>query len=355
MSEPPLLSKLRTLIRANGPMSVAEYMAHCLTDAEHGYYTTRDPFGAAGDFITAPEVSQMFGEIVGAWVIEMWRRSGAPEPVRLTELGPGRGTLMVDVMRVAAHAPDFFRTASIHLVETSPTLRQRQAETLRSTGIEPNWHASFNEVPAGPLLLVANEFFDALPVRQFVRLDVWRERAIGLDVRGRLGFGIGPGVLESSPEARQGSILEIRPAAEALVAEIAERIVADGGAALIIDYGHDETAPGETLQAMQGHAFCDPLAEPGEADLTAHVDFGALAGEARRAGAATHGPMPQGEFLTALGLVERARRLGANADDSVREALRAAVERVAGPDEMGALFKVLALTPPGVVPPPFDQ
>jgi SAM-dependent MidA family methyltransferase len=330
-------------------------MAHCLTDPEHGYYATRDPFGAAGDFITAPEVSQMFGEIVGAWLIEMWERCGAPSPVRLVELGPGRGTLMADVLRVAARVPTFIRAASIHLVETSPVLRQRQAETLQTAGVEPTWHAAIAEVPAGPLLLVANEFFDALPVRQFVRLDVWRERAVGVDARGRLGFGIGPGVLESGPDARQGSILEIRPAAEALVAEISQRIVAHGSAALIIDYGHDETAPGETLQAMQGHAFCDPLAEPGEADITAHVDFGALAAEARRAGAAAHGPMSQGEFLTALGLVERAGRLGANADGSVREALRAAVDRLAGADEMGALFKVLALTRPGLVPPPFDQ
>jgi SAM-dependent MidA family methyltransferase len=261
---------------------------------------------------------------------------------------------MADILRVATHAPDFFRAASIHLVETSPTLRQRQAETLRACGIEPSWHASFSDAPAGPLLLVANEFFDALPIRQFVRLDVWRERAIGLDARGRLGFGIGPGVLDrGGPDARHGSILEIRPAAEALVAEISKRIVAHGGAALIIDYGHAETAPGETLQAMQGHAFCDPLAEPGEADITAHVDFGALAAEALRAGAAAHGPMPQGRFLTALGLVERAGRLGANADESVSETLRAAVERLAGADEMGALFKVLALTRPGLVPPPF--
>jgi SAM-dependent MidA family methyltransferase len=353
MSEPPLLAKLRRLIRTNGPMSVAQYMAHCLGDPEHGYYATRDPFGAAGDFVTAPEVSQMFGEIVGAWLIEVWQRLGAPAPVRLIELGPGRGTLMADVLRVAAHAPDFLRAASIHLVETSSTLKQRQAQTLAASGAEPSWHASLHGVPAGPMLLVANEFFDALPIRQYMRLDVWRERVIGLDARQRLVFGIGPGVLDDAPEAAQGSIFEIRPAAEALIAEIAERIGAERGAALIIDYGHAETALGETLQALRGHAFADPLAEPGQADLTAHVDFAALAREAERLGAATHGPIAQGKFLTALGLIERAGLLGAEADAATRKALRAAVERLAGPDEMGTHFKVLALTPPGIVPPPF--
>jgi SAM-dependent MidA family methyltransferase len=262
---------------------------------------------------------------------------------------------MVDILRVAAHAQDFLHAASIHLVETSPVLRERQAETLASTGIEPTWHASLQEVPRGPLLLVANEFFDALPIRQFVRLDVWRERVVGLDPRERLIFGIGPAVLDEGPVAQQGTIFEIRPAAEALIAEIAERIVAHGGAALVIDYGHAETAPGETLQALRRHAFADPLAEPGQADLTAHVDFAALVRGAEQAGAACHGPMPQGEFLTALGLVARAGRLGAGADEATREALKEAVERLAGADEMGELFKVLVLTQPGIVPLPFGE
>jgi len=355
VSVPPLVGKLRRLIGANGPMSVAEYMAHCLGDFEHGYYTTRDPFGAAGDFVTAPEVSQMFGEIVGAWLIEAWRLLGAPAPVRLVELGPGRGTLMADMLRVAAHVPDFCRAASVHLVETSPVLEARQAETLKASGVEPIWHSSMQDVPAGPILLVANEFFDALPIRQFVRLDIWRERVVRLDARERLVFGIGPGVLDHGPDAPQGSIFEVRPAADALIVGIAERIVAGRGAALIIDYGHAESAPGETLQALHGHAFADPLAWPGESDLTAHVDFAALADAARCAGAQTHGPMPQGEFLAALGLLERADRLGAEADGPTRTALGTAVARLAGPDGMGALFKALALTPPGVVPPPFGD
>ena len=354
MSETPLAAKLKRLIEANGPMSIAEYMAHCLGDPEHGYYMTRDPLGAAGDFTTAPEVSQMFGEIVAAWLIDAWRRAGAPSPVRLVELGPGRGTLMADILRVAARVPDFSVALAVHLVETSPVLREKQAATLSRSGHAPHWHATLGDVPEGPLVLVANEFFDALPIRQFVRLDgMWRERAIGLDEAGRLAFGIGPGRLDRGPEAPEGAILEVSPARDALAAEIARRVVAFGGAALIIDYGHAETAPGDTLQAMRGHAFADPLAAPGEADLTAHVDFAALARRARAEGAAVHGPITQGEYLLALGLLERAGRLGADKSEAEQEALRAAVERLAGPAQMGTLFKVLAITRPGVAPPPF--
>ncbi len=354
MSETPLGEKLRLLIEANGPMNVGQYMAHCLGDPEYGYYVVHDPIGAAGDFVTAPEVSQMFGEIVGAWLIEAWRLAENPSPVRLVELGPGRGTLMADILRVTAKVSGFCHTASIHLVETSPKLRGRQAETLGRSGVEIDWHAAFSDVPVGPLLLVANEFFDALPIRQFARTDgQWRERVVGLDADGRLAFGIGPGRLEQGPDAVDGSIIEIRPAADALIAEIAGRIIAHGGAALVIDYGHEKTAPGDTLQAVRGHAFHDPLATPGDADLTALVDFAALARSARAAGAAVHGPIEQRDFLLPLGLLERASRLGANADDATREALRAAVERLAGADQMGTLFKVLALTRPGVQPPPF--
>jgi SAM-dependent MidA family methyltransferase len=353
VSETPLARKLRRLIEANGPMTVAEFMAHCLGDPEHGYYTTRDPFGTAGDFVTAPEVSQMFGEIVGAWLVHAWRLCGAATPARLVELGPGRGTLMADILRVAGKAPDFRRAISVHLVETSPVLRERQAETLAAH--EVGWHSRFAEVPPGPLLLVANEFFDALPVRQFVRAEGrWRERVIGLDGE-RLAFGLGPGVLEDGPDAPEGAIFEVSPTADALIGEIARRIVTEDGAALIVDYGHGETAIGETLQAVRGHSYADPLDAPGEADLTAHVDFAALARRARAEGAAVHGPITQGEFLLKLGLLERAGRLGAGADEAARASLRAAVERLAGPGEMGTLFKAMAITRPGVTPPPFAQ
>ncbi len=354
MSETPLARKLRLLIEANGPMSIADYMTHCLGDPDYGYYATRDPFGVAGDFITAPEVSQMFGEIVGAWLVDAWRRSGTPAPVRLVELGPGRGTLMADMLRVVAKAPDLGAAMSIHLVETSPELAGRQKDTLEEWSAETTWHASLADVPAGPLLLVANEFFDALPIRQFVRLDTWRERVVTLDTRGRLCFGIGPGVLETALRAAPGSVLELRPAADAIAADIAGRIAADGGAALLIDYGYAETGPGETLQAVQKHAYSGVLESPGEADLTAHVDFAALGRSARAEGAAVHGPMAQGAFLTALGLRERAGALGAGGDKATQDALTAAVERLAGANQMGELFKVLAITRRGIVPPPFD-
>jgi SAM-dependent MidA family methyltransferase len=351
LSETPLAGKLKRLIEAHGPVSLAEYMAHCLGDPEHGYYTTRDPFGAAGDFTTAPEVSQMFGEIVGAWLAHAWASCGAPSPVRLVELGPGRGTLMADLLRVMSRVPDLAGAAIIHLVETSPVLREAQQRAL--SGHDVHWHASLAEVPPGALLLVANEFFDALPIRQFVRSEgVWRERAVGL-IDGELAFGLGPGQLPEGPPAPDGAIFEISPAADGIFAAIAHRIAEHGGAALVIDYGHAMSGPGETLQAVRRHAFADPLDAPGEADLTAHVDFAALGRSARAAGAAVHGPMPQGDFLLSLGLLERAGRLGAAANEPERQAIRAAVERLANPDQMGTLFKVMALSRPGVSLPPF--
>jgi len=348
----PLADRIRALIAANGPLTVAQYMAHCLYDPEHGYYMRRHPFGAAGDFITAPEVSQMFGEIVGAWLVQAWRLCGAPAPAALVELGPGRGTLMADILRVAAKAPDLRSAVTVRLVETSPALTASQAKTLAGHAVE--WHGSLEAVPEAPLLLVANEFFDALPIRQCERRDgAWQERVIALDPAGRLAFGLGPGGIEGAPEAPDGSVLEVCPAADAVVAEIARRIVAFGGAALIVDYGHAQSGLGETLQAVRQHRYADPLDSPGEADLTAHVDFAALARRARSEGAAVHGPIPQGEFLLALGLLERAGQLGARGDAATRAGLQAAVERLAAPDQMGALFKVMAITRPGLAPPPF--
>lgn len=356
MSDTPLRTKLRLLIESNGPITIADYMAHCLGDPAHGYYMTRDPFGAGGDFITAPEVSQIFGEIVGAWLIEAWRLDGCRSPVRLVELGPGRGTLMADIFRVATKVPDFRNAITIHLVETSPVLRARQAETLARWKHEIAWHAALRDVPDGPLLLVANEFFDALPIRQFIRTQgKWRERVVGLDDDDHLAFGLGPGTIKQAPDAPDGSILEVRPPADSLIAEIAGRIVARSGASLIIDYGHMTTALGDTLQAMRDHTFADPLESLGETDLTAHVDFAALAGSARAAGAAVHGPITQRDFLLPLGLVERANHLCANAGDATREMLRVAVDRLAAPEQMGMLFKVLALTRPGLQPSPFTS
>jgi SAM-dependent MidA family methyltransferase len=355
----PLGRRLARLIAATGPITVADYMAHCLGDPEHGYYATREPFGPSGDFVTAPEISQMFGELIGAWLAEAWHAAGRPAQVRLVELGPGRGTLASDLLRTLALLPDLVAAATLHLVETSPRLRDVQAQTLAGTPLSVAWHDRLDDVPPGYTLAVANEFFDALPVRQFVRTpDAWRERVVGLGADGGLAFGLGPGMLaacELPPRLREappGAILEVSPASIAVMQGLAGRVARHGGAVLAIDYGHAESGIGETLQAVRSHAFADPLATPGEADLTAHVDFAALARAARSAGASAHGPIGQGDFLVALGLAQRAERLTRDAEPVTRAAVAAAAERLAAPDQMGTLFKVLAVTPQGTPPPP---
>jgi SAM-dependent MidA family methyltransferase len=354
----PLGTRLAARIARLGPITLADYMAEALTDPCHGYYMRRDPFGAGGDFITAPEVSQMFGELIGLWCAEVWRRQGAPDPVMLVELGPGRGTLMADALRAARLVPDFHRALRPHLMEISPALRRRQAETLRAYGgaLAPTWHDSLADVPEGPMLLIANEFFDALPVRQFARTGAgWCERLVTLGADGRtLVLTLGP----PSPHADilvpragsgipAGAIAEVSPAAIGIAAEIGRRLAAHGGAALIVDYGNARP-PGEpTLQAVRGHARHDVLAQPGSADLTAHVDFAALARAATEAGARASGPVPQGAFLEALGLSARAKTLSRQASPSQAAAIAAAVHRLTGAAEMGTLFKVLALSAPG--------
>jgi len=265
---------------------------------------------------------------------------------------------MADILRVIAREPDLQAAARVHLIEASPVLRGRQRETLREAAAPVAWHGGLDTVPAGPLLLVANEFFDALPVRQHVRAgNGLRERVVGLDEAGNLAFAVGPaappGVPHGFDAAPVGAIVETRPAADPIIAAIAERVVAEGGAALIVDYGHGETAPGDTLQAVRGHAYADPLAEPGLADLTAHVDFAPLARRAVACGAACHGPIGQGAFLRAAGLNERAAALAKGRSAAVRRDLCRAVERLGGEGEMGRLFKVMALTRPGHLPPPF--
>jgi SAM-dependent MidA family methyltransferase len=350
----PLRDRLARLIAANGPITVADYMAAAVA----GYYAEREPFGPGGDFVTAPEVSQMFGEILGAWLLQSWLDAGRPAPVRLVELGPGRGTLAADILRTARVVPALLEAATVHLVEASPRLRAVQAKTLAGAPLRPRWHDGIDAVPSGHLLLVANEFFDALPIRQFVRAGgKWRERVVGLAPGGGLAFGLGAGGLAEADvpaalgAAAEGAVLEVSPASIAVMRTIAGRIVRDGGAALVVDYGHATGGFGDTLQAVRGHAFADALAAPGEADLTAHVDFAALARAARAEGAAAHGPLGQGRFLLALGLLERAGRLGRDAGEAARAAITAAVERLAGAEAMGTLFKVLAVTRPGRPPP----
>lgn len=339
---------LTALIRDEGPISIARYMAEALGNKRHGYYMTRDPLGRAGDFITAPEVSQIFGELIGLWCATLWRGMGEPDPVILAELGPGRGTLMADALRAARVMPGFVDAARLHLVETSPVLRSLQEAKLKAS-----WHDQLDDVPQGPLLLIANEFFDALPVRQLVRTgDGWRQRMVGLDeVAG--GFTAVPGADITMPpaelaDAPVGSVVEIRPEGVALAADIARRVGNHGGAALIIDYGHTESAAGDTLQAVRGHRYADIFDDPGSADLTAHVDFAALARAAREEGATVHGPVAQSRFLERLGIGSRAEALIAGASGDAAEEVRSGVRRLVAGDQMGRLFKVMAIAAPGL-------
>jgi SAM-dependent MidA family methyltransferase len=344
-----LRAEIEQLIALEGPLTVERYMALCLGHPVHGYYRTRDPLGVEGDFTTAPEISQIFGELIGLWAAEVWRAMGEPSRVRLVELGPGRGTLMADALRAARVLPAFRAAAAVHLVETSPALRARQEATLAACGVAVAWHGDLAEVPDGPAIVIANEFFDALPIRQFVGTERgWCERLVGLR-EGQLGFGLASEPAREVPVPRRaGATLEWPAAGLALVGSLAARLAAEGGAALVIDYGHATSGFGDTLQAVRAHAYADALADPGEADLTAHVDFALLAHAARAAGAAVHGPVAQGDFLGALGIAPRAAALKRRATPEQADAIDAAVARLAGrgDGEMGELFKALALTDP---------
>ncbi|GIX12722.1 MAG: ATP synthase subunit beta [Paracoccaceae bacterium] len=339
-------------IAAEGPMPLSEYMALCLGHPRHGYYMTRDPLGPRGDFTTAPEISQMFGEVIGLALAQAWLDRGSPSPFCLAELGPGRGTLMADILRATARVPGFHDAMRLVLVETSPQLRAAQARTL--AGRRVDWADSPDGLPDLPLFLVANEFFDALPIRQYHRTaEGWRERVIALD-QGRLVAALSPPV-PLGIDAPPGTVLETSPPGEAIAEALGARLVRHGGLALIIDYGEWE-GTGDTFQAVSGHGFADPLERPGEADLTAHVQFGALAmaaadGAAAAGGRVAAGFREQGAWLVALGIGQRAAAL-ARARPDAADAIADALERLTHPDQMGTLFKVLALTRAGDPAPP---
>ena len=365
-------------------------MAACLGDPDHGYYMRREPFGRGGDFVTAPEVNEIFGELVGARCLATWEAMGSPAPFVFAELGPGRGTLMADILRTARLRPAFVDAARVHLVEMSPRLRGAQRVALTQSAERLAWVDRVDDLPAGPLMLVANEFFDALPIHQFIRMtDGWAERMVGLDEDDRLAFGLLPrsglppetaGNRDDLPktagirsptqapaaaaslagEAGKGSApdtgtVEISPARGAIVHAIAERLAREGGAALVIDYGYVGPAFGNTLQAVRRHEYADPLAAPGEADLTAHVDFAALAAAANQAGACPRPLLTQAEFLFRIGLRERAALLSHGKDEAARAAIAADMERLTGRSAMGELFKVLAISSRGLAMPAFDN
>ena len=379
-----LKAEIVELVRQEGPIGIGRYMALALGHPRHGYYMTRDPLGAQGDFTTAPEISQMFGELIGLWAAEVWRQMGSPEPFALVELGPGRGTLMADMLRAAKAAPGFLQAVEVVLVETSPVLAEIQAEALARTGVIRRWVRSVDDAlgggalspsplsgevgdvaspsendpgsaadgavrddaPALPAIVIANEFFDALPIRQFVRVSgEWRERLVGLGSDGRLVFGLSPTPPRglALPPAEDGAVRELCPQALEITSRIAAHLKTHGGAMLAVDYGYGAGC-GDTLQAMKAHAFSHPLAAPGEADLTAHVDFAALARVATAARASPMRLIDQADLLERLGIEMRAEALS-RAAPTGRDQIFAAADRLTdrSPRGMGALFKALAV------------
>lgn len=345
----PLARLLVERIRETGPITVADYMAECLLHPVHGYYATRDPFGTKGDFTTAPEISQMFGELIGLALAQAWLDRGSPAPFALAELGPGRGTLMADVLRATKGVPGFHAAAQVVLVEASPVLRKIQAATLAEYA--PTWVGRVEDLPQAPLFLIANEFLDALPIRQFQHgPQGWQERLVGLR-DDALTFGLSaplPQVPDTPAfrNAPDGTLVEDNLPARLAAAEVATRIARHGGLAYWIDYGGWRSR-GDTLQALRAHAPDDPLAHPGEADLTAHVDFEPLAALAPAFAYDT-----QGAVLARLGIDARAERLARNLTGTALESHRAAHRRLTHPEEMGSLFKVLAVTSADAPPPP---
>ena len=336
-------------ITTHGPITLADYMADALMHPQHGYYITNDPFGADGDFTTAPEISQMFGELIGLALAQAWIDQGQPARFALAELGPGRGTLMADIVRATSKVPGFAKAAQIHFVETSATLRAEQSTRVPHA----TWHDNITTLPELPLFLVPNEFFDALPIRQFHRdKNGWREVQIGVK-DGTLAAGLSVAAPLAAldhrlDDTKTGDIVELCPILPAITAQIATRINDHGGTALIIDYG-DWRSLGDTLQALKDHTPADPFVAPGTADLTTHVDFEAIA---QNATPAKHTRLtPQGIFLERLGITQRAQTLAKSLSGAALDAHVAAHRRLTHPAEMGSLFKVMAIYPDGSPPP----
>ncbi|MDZ4792173.1 MAG: SAM-dependent methyltransferase [Hyphomicrobiales bacterium] len=353
MAKTPVETNVLASIAANGPMCVSDYMAMCLTDLEHGYYRKAEAIGRQGDFITAPEISQIFGELIGLWAVQVWRDMGTPAPFQLIELGPGRGVLMADALRAAKSAPDFLSAMMLCLVESSLPMRERQETALRAHN--PVWLDDLGQAPLAPSIIIANEFFDALSIRQFAfENGVWRRRRIDAS-GGALHFVVGEpehGLSVPTPES-DGAIFEDSPSREAVIDQFACLAAHSPFAAIVIDYGHQGEAGGDTLQAVSRHGYASVFDRPGETDLSSHIDFAALARRANQRGLLNFGPIPMGLFLLRLGMGVRLNQLCASTTLEQQEALIAGVRRLTSPMEMGELFRVLAVTN-GVIPAPFE-
>ena len=347
----PLLPGLVSQIQENGPMTVGQYMQIALTDPSHGYYTNQNPFGRSGDFITAPEISQLFGEMIAIWTIDIWQKMGTPTEFQLIEAGPGRGTLMADVLRtIQKLAPPMLKAATVGLIEISPALKEKQKQALSNFDVTIKWHDTLSKIDGLPIILLANEFLDALPIRQFVfQENKWHERAIGLGESGALDWGLIPATISvpSRLSPKAGDIFEICTPAQTFCASICEKIKTQGGAALFIDYGHLESGFGDTFQAVKDHQYVSVLEDVGQADLTAHIDFEPLAKIGKNAGL-TVKTTTQGEFLLEMGILQRAGQLGAALDVERQKNIQNDVERLAAPDKMGNLFKAMTFAARGM-------
>lgn len=344
-----LKQRIREDIAINGPMPLSRYMNICLGDPQSGYYTNRDPFGIKGDFITAPEISQMFGELIGVWLVSAWEQLGAPNQMRLVELGPGRGTLMADCLRSIALKPQLLDGLQIDMVEMSPVLVAEQQKKLAHINCPIRWCDKLEDHDL-PTLIVANEFYDALPVHVMIKtMSGIHERHVAGSGEDELTFidlpaSLPEATLASYESLPENTVFELSPERHQMTQNISRTLTQHGGAALLIDYGFLQPKTGTTFQALKNHQAVDPLEEPGTADLTSLVDFTALQREFSAQGLNVHGPASQMDFLLDLGLLDRAGQLGANADIGTQTALQNAVTRLVSPDEMGTLFKVIAAT-----------
>jgi NADH dehydrogenase [ubiquinone] 1 alpha subcomplex assembly factor 7 len=346
------MNSLAEIIRAHiahyGPMTVQDYWTLCLSHPQHGYYIKQDPLGRAGDFVTAPEISQMFGEMIGIWIADIWLKMQMPSPFILVECGAGRGTMMEDLLRATRNIPGLHAALEVHIIETSPYLRDIQKQRLADYRV--TWHDVLSDVPDhAPLVILGNEFLDAVPIRQVVRAgQAWRERMIGIE-EDHLAFGLGADIPQSDKiETPEGAVFEFSPLREAIWSEIVRRVKTQAGAALMIDYGYTVASFGDTFQAVKNHAYADVLAEPGEADLTSHVNFARLADLAKD----LHPRMTtQRNFLRQMGIEMRAQVLAKSATLEQAEELQAGLSRLINADQMGDLFKALAISHPAYLEP----